>query len=111
MSEEKKKINIGSNFSLKGYSGNQFMDVVQLDDIDVETPEFYKLYQATKHQFILYFYDENPIEKAKKIYESTSELKWEDLEDNIKEKWLDISKNLLRQKIIMKEKKEENKKE
>jgi len=100
-----------ADFSLKGYNGNQFVDIVNIgceeiirDDEDAKIiPSYMKKY---KTKFVIYFYDENPFEKAKILYERESKNKWEQLAYSKKDEWINIAKNILRQKIISNEKNE-----
>lgn len=88
-------------FIPKGYKGNQYMDIVLIENKKDDDGIF-------TEKFVIYFYDENPQDKAVKLYVDENKDKkefkqWIELNDNIKAQWVEIAKNILRGNIFSSE--------
>jgi hypothetical protein len=78
-----------------GYNGSQYVDYVYTD-----TKPSDSMHGTQDIYVTAYYYSEDPVKKAQKIYEHNTGLKWDDLNNDTKIKFIDIAKIILRKKIL-----------
>lgn len=96
------------DFQFWNYKGNQYIDVAPIDGINVvaDKATFDKC-----HSWRVFFHDVNPEKHAEELYKKCfADDDWNTLNDDIRDQYIDMTKQILRKQIIEKEKKEKKEK-